>query len=411
MRAFVAWSCLVVSLSVFGEFLATAQDWPQFLGPQRDGHYRGTGLAEKWPDGRPEEMWRRPVGEGFAGPVVVENRLLMFHREGGLEVLDAIDTQNGNLIWRYSYETEYRDDFGFDEGPRSAPVVVDGRVFVFGAQGQLHAVELLTGNELWHVDARMRFRVAKAFFGAAGTPLVEDGRLIANIGGPEAGIVAFDIHSGDVLWTARGEEASYSSPVGATFGGVRHALFFTRNSLVGLDPATGRTRFERSWRARIRASVNAATPIVVGNRIFASAQYGTGAGVFEVDGLQLQEIWASDDSLSNHYATSVYHNGYLYGFHGRQEYGPSFRAVEFDTGEVAWSEENFGAGTVTLAGDLLVIVKESGELILAKATAADFRVTARAQLLAPVVRAYPALAHGRLYIRNRNELVSFDLRN
>ena len=402
------WIVAAVTLIVAAQSLG-AQDWPQILGPGRDGRYDGPPLGRVWSAGAPPELWRRSVGQGFAGPVVVGNRLLLFHREDGREVLEALDATTGDPIWRYDYATTYRDDFGFDEGPRSAPVVVDGRVYTFGAQGQLHAVDLESGTGVWSVETRERFRFRKGFFGAAGSPLVEDGRVLANIGGPDAGIVAFDADSGDVLWTIAGEEASYSSPIGATFGGVRHAVFFTRNNLVGLDPATGRVRFQQSWRARIRASVNAATPLVVGDRIFVSAQYGTGAGLFRVDGLDLEEIWRSDDAMSNHYATSVYRDGYLYGYHGRQEYGPSFRAVALETGEVAWDIDRFGAGSVTLAGDLLVVMRESGELMLAEASPDAFEPVARATLLPATVRALPALAGGRLYVRNEDTLLAVDL--
>lgn len=410
MRSATRFIACLVAATLAALAALDAEDWPQFLGPGRDGRYTGPPLARQWSGGTPHELWRRPVGQGFAGPVVVGGRLVLFHREGATEVVEAVDARNGDPIWRYEYGTSYRDDFGFDEGPRSAPVVADGRVYTFGAQGALHAVDLETGEGVWSVDMRERFQFRKGFFGAAGSPLVEDGRVLANIGGGEAGIVAFDVDTGDVLWTAAGEEASYSSPVGATFGGVRHAVFLTRNNLVGLDPATGRTRFERSWRARIRSSVNAATPLVIGDRIFVSAQYGTGAGVFEVDGLRLAEIWTSDDAMSNHYATSVHHDGYLYGFHGRQEYGPSLRAVELATGAVAWNEDGFQAGTVTLAGDLLVIVRETGELVLAAASPNGFEPLARAQILPPVIRAYPALADGLLYVRNGDTLVCLELR-
>ena len=386
-----------------------AQDWPQFLGPDRDGQYDGPPLATQWPNGSPAELWRRPIGAGFAGPVVADGRIILFHRVDGREVLEALDAANGAQLWSYDYPTTYRDDFGFDEGPRSSPVVVDGRVFSFGAQGALHAVDLETGSGLWSVDTRSRFGFPKAFFGAAGSPLVEDGRVLANIGGPDAGIVAFDAGSGDLLWAVSGEEASYSSPVGATFGGIRHALFFTRNSLLALDPVNGNVRFQRDWRARMRASVNAATPLIVGDHIFVSAEYGTGAGVFRVNGLDLEERWTSNDVLSNHYATSVYHDGYLYGFHGRQEYGPSLRAVAFETGEVAWDVDRFGAGSVTLAGDMLVIVRESGELYLADASPGAFSILAQARLLPPTVRAYPALSDGRLFVRNGDTLLAVNL--
>jgi hypothetical protein len=169
-------------------------------------------------------------------------------------------------------------------------------------------------------------------------------------------------------------------------------------------------QFQRDWRARQAASVNVATPVVVGNMIFVSAEYGPGAAVLRVDGSKLTGLWASDEVLSNHYATSIYHNGYLYGFHGRQEFNPSFRAVEFQTGKVRWSQDRFQAGSVTLAGDRLLILRETGELILAKASPDAFQSLARAQVLPPTVRAYPALADGLLYVRNDNTLVCLDLR-
>lgn len=389
---------------------ALAQEWPQFLGPHRDGRYLGPPLSVAWSDDGPDVLWRRSVGEGFAGPVVSEGRVLLFHRVDDQEVLEALDAETGREIWRHAYETSYRDDFGFDEGPRAVPVVDEGRVFTFGAQGQLQAVSLDTGARLWHVDAKQQFGFRKGFFGAAGSPLVVGGRVLANIGADDAGIVAFDAATGEVEWTSTSDEASYSSAVAADFGGVLHAVFFTRNGLVGLDPARGDVRFEQRWRSRLGASVNAATPLVVDDLVFVSASYGTGAAVFQVEGTSLDRLWSSDDALSSHYATSIYHDGYLYGFHGRQEYGPSLRAVEFRTGEVAWTVDGFQAGSVTLAGDQLVIVRETGELVVVAATAEEFRPLARAQILPPVVRAYPALANGLLYVRNGDTLICLDLR-
>jgi outer membrane protein assembly factor BamB len=329
---------------------------------------------------------------------------------GGEEVVESLDAANGNSIWRYAYRTTYRDDFGFDEGPRAVPVVADGVIYTFGAEGQLHAVDFAKGTRLWSEDTMKRFSVPKGFFGAAGSPLVDGSRVIANIGGDNAGIVAFDAKSGKVLWTATDDDASYSSGVSATIAGRSSAVFLTRDSLVGLDPGSGAVQFQRRWRARLAASVNAATPLVIGDQIFVSAQYGPGAGVLRVNGSQLVDVWASDDVLSNHYATSVFYNGHLYGFHGRQEFGPSFRAVEFQTGTVRWSQEQFRAGSVLLAGDRLLITREGGELVLAAASPQAFKPMARAQILQGVVRPYPALADGLLYVRNENTLLCLDLR-
>ncbi len=404
------WCALAMIVAAAAGTHVAAQDWPQFLGPGRDGRYAGPPLAEGWPGGGPTRLWSRPVGAGFAGPVVVGDRVVLFHRVGRREVVEALDADTGDTVWRYDYPTSYRDDFGFDEGPRSVPVVHGGRVYTFGAQGQLHAVDLETGAGVWQVDTHARYGVRKGFFGAAGSPLVEDRRVIANVGGRRGGIVAFDAATGDELWTATTHEASYSSPAAGTFGGRRLALVFTRTGLVGLDPATGGVRFELRWRSRLGASVNAATPLVVGDRVFISASYGTGAALLRVDGGTLAEEWSGDDSMTNHYATAVIHDGVLYGYHGRQEYSPSLRAVDLRSGAVRWSEDRFGAGTVTLAGDRLVVMRESGELMLAEATPEALRPLARARILPGVVRAYPALADGRLYARNTDTLVAVDLR-
>ncbi len=402
----------MLSVLLFVAFSAylPAADWPQFLGPARDGVYVGAPLNEKWPSSGPRVLWRKQVGSGLSGPVVAQNRLILFHRVDNNEVVESFDALSGAPQWRFAYPTAYRDDFGFDEGPRAVPVVDGGVVYTYGAEGKLHAVDLATGKAIWNVDAMRQFEVAKGFFGAAGTPVIEAGKVIANVGGKKGGIVAFDAKSGKVMWTATTDAASYSSGVAATVLGRRYVIFFTREGLVGLDPENGQVRFQRAWRARQAASVNAASPLVVGSRIFISAEYGPGAGVLQFDGAKLQDVWLSNDVLSNHYATSVHHDGVLYGFHGRQEFGPVFRAADLQTGKVLWSTGRFGAGSVTLAGNRLVIVRETGELVLAAASPKSFQQIASAQLLPPTLRAYPALANGVLFVRNDDTLVAVDLR-
>jgi outer membrane protein assembly factor BamB len=387
-----------------------AADWPQYLGPSRNGVYLGAPLNEKWPSSGPRVLWQKQIGQGLSGPVVVGPRLILFHRIDDREVIESFDALTGAPQWRHAYPTAYRDDFGFDEGPRAVPVVAGGVVYTYGAEGKLNAIDFATGKPLWNADAMRQFDVPKGFFGAAGSPLVEGGNVIANVGGKKAGIVAFDAKTGKVAWTATTDAASYSSGVAATILGRRYAVFLTREGLIGLDPANGQVRFQRPWRARQAASVNAATPIIVGTTIFVSAEYGPGAGALQLDGTKLVDLWLSDDVLSNHYATSVFHEGILYGFHGRQEFGPVFRAVDLQSGKVLWSTARFGAGSVTLAGNRLVIVRESGELVLAAASPKSFQQIAAAQILPATVRAYPALAEGVLYMRNDDTLVAVDLR-
>jgi outer membrane protein assembly factor BamB len=388
-----------------------AEDWPQFLGPSRNGVYGGGDVAATWPASGPAMVWKRDVGQGFAAPVVAQGRLVLFHRMTDREVVEALDAKTGAKIWATESATAYRDDFGFDEGPRAAPVIAGGKVYTFGAEGVLQCLDFATGRRLWKVATREQFGSAKGFFGSASGPLVEGDRVLINTGGSKgAGIAAFDKESGKVLWTTTNDEASYSAPAAATIGGARHVLFLTRAGFVDLDPGTGKVRYQMKWRSRNDASVNAATPIVVDDMVFLSASYGTGATVLQYTAGQWKQLWASDDKLSNHYATSVYRDGILYGYHGRQEYGPSLRAVEMKTGKVRWSVDDFGAGTVTLADGKLLVLREGGELQIAPATPDAYRPSAKARLIEGTVRAYPAIAAGLLYVRNEKTIACFSLR-
>jgi len=389
-----------------------AEDWPQILGPARDGVYTGVRLADTWPAAGPRVLWKRPVGEGLAGVAVAGGRVLLFHRVQNEEVVESLAAATGAPQWRFAYPTTYRDDFGFDEGPRAVPVVAGGTVYTVGADSELTALDLATGTRRWQVNLMQRFGARKGYFGYAGSPLVEGGRVLVNAGGREknAGIVALAADTGAVLWTATNHEPSYSSPVVATLEGQRLAVFFTREGLVGLDPATGAIRFQQRWRSRSAASVNAATPLVIGNTIFLSASYGTGATALTVKGGTLTPLWSGDDALSNHYATSVHAGGILYGFHGRQEFGQAFRAVDLATGAVKWSEERFGAGAVLLAGNRLVIAHERGGISLVAASPQQYRQLAHAAVLTGTMRAFPALAGGVLYLRNETTLVAVDLK-
>jgi outer membrane protein assembly factor BamB len=385
-------------------------DWPQILGPHRNGIYTGPEIVPSFPRTGPPSLWTRDVGAGFAGPAVAGDRLILFHRVNNRETVEAMDASSGKTIWTFDYPTSYRDDFGFDEGPRAVPVIAGGRVFTHGADGMLHSVDFVSGKGLWSVDTRKVFEAPKGYFGVASSPVVDGARVLVNVGGTKGGIVAFDAASGKTLWTATSDEASYSTPIVADIGGQHTGVFFTRTGLVAVDPATGKVRYQYRWRARQAASVNAATPIVDSDRIFLSSSYSTGAVLLQVANNTVTPIWSGDESMSNHYSTSVLKDGYLYGFDGRQEFGQTLRCIEFATGKVMWNVDGFGAGTLLVAGDTLVITRETGELALAAASPKAFRFNARAQLVKGVVRAYPALANGRYYVRNERQLAAFDLR-
>ena len=289
-------------------------------------------------------------------------------------------------------------------------MIEGGRVFTFGAQGMLHCLDLETGRKIWALDTHAEFGVRKGFFGAASTPLVLDGRVLANVGGSDgAGIVALDADTGATLWKATDHEASYSSPVSATLDGSRLAVFFTREGLVAVDPASGDVVYERRWRSRSRASVNAATPIVSEDVVFLSASYGTGSIAMRLCNRKIEELWSGEGVIDNHYSSTVRSAGTLFGFHGRQEYGQSFRAADLATGKVLWSQDDLPAGSVSRVGDQLLLLVETGELLLVAASRERFDVISRSQVLAGETRAFPAIADGRLFARDRDTLVCLRL--
>ena len=327
----------LLAASVVAEVPAPrAEEWPRLLGPRGDGR-TAQRIARQWDAVGPPVLWRRAIGAGFAGLAAAADRVMLFHRVGDEEVLEALSPE-GDTVWSSSYPTAYRDDFGFDEGPRATPTIADGRVFTIGAEGALHAHDLDTGERLWSIDTRTRFGAPKGFFGVASSPLVVSGRVLLNVGGAGAtGIVAFDAASGEVVWSATEDDASYSSPVVARLGGREVALFFTREGLVEIEPSTGDVRATFRWRSRSNASVNAASPLVVDGRVFLSASYGTGAVLLERDAAGFAPTWTAEDALNNHYATSIHHAGYLYGFHGALHLGPpDLRARRERVADLAW---------------------------------------------------------------------------
>ena len=394
---------LALTLPVF------AADWPQFLGPNRNGAVTETNVAKSWPKDGPPLVWQKSVGEGFAGPVISGDRLVLFHRDNNQEIVECLDAKTGQRFWSANYPATYKDDFGFDEGPRATPAIDGQRVFTLGADGVFAGWALDSGKKLWSVDCRKEFGVGKGFFGIACSPLVERDLVLLNVGGKGSSIVAFDVQNGKVRWKTGDDEASYSAPVAATIGGTRYGLFLTRKQFTGVKLADGKVLFDYPWTPTIQASVSAATPIVIGDKVFISASYGAGAALLQIAEDGVKKIWSGDDILSNHYATSVHHDGFLYGFDGRQEYGCKLRCVEAATGKVRWSEEGLGAGTLSVVNGELLVLTEKGELIRAPATAEKFKPTGRAQILPFGVRAHPALANGLFYGRSKDKLVCVSL--
>ncbi len=404
-RRFVVVACGILLVGV-----ASAADWPQFLGPTRNGVTTETGLLTTWDEKGPPVVWDKEIGEGYSAPVVVGERLILFHRVGNEDVVECFDAMNGKPKWRFAYPTAYEDALGKGNGPRSTPTVADGKVYTLGAQGALYCLELDKGTKVWSHELHKDYKVKPSYFGVGTSPLVEGDLLLVNVGGKGAGIVAFNKTDGKEVWKATDHDASYSSPVAATIDNVRQVVFFTREGVVSVDPTNGNVRFNKRWRARIDASVNAATPVVVGDQVFVTASYGTGALLAQVKKDKLEEVWSNDEALSCHFDTPVYRDGYLYGFDGREESGAELRCVEMKTGAVKWSKKGFGTGSLLLVGDRLLLLSEGGDLVSLAATPDKFDEKGRATVLKSPVRAYMALANGRLYARDNKKLVCWNLK-
>jgi outer membrane protein assembly factor BamB len=386
-----------------------AADWPQYLGPGRDAVYPGEALTRAWPSDGPKVLWRkRDIGAGMSGVVVAKGQVVLFHEVNRYDTIECLDARTGKPLWKNNYASSFVPGYGSAAGPRATPSVAGGRVYTMGGQGVVVCTDFATGKTVWKVDTRKSYRASDGFFGMACSPLVEGGAVLLNIGGEAgAGIVALNKDNGKLLWKTLDDEASYSSPVMATLQGKRRAMFFTRTGLAVVDPENGGIDFQYRWRARIHASVNAAAPLVAGERIFVTSSYNTGALVVQAGAGGYKTVWSNDTSLSSQYASVMHRDGFLYGTHGRADVPPVpvLRCVELATGKVRWSVDGFGDCLMLLCGDRLLALLESGELVLGQATPAGWREISRAQVVGSGARSQPALANGRLYVRDRNQLV------
>lgn len=426
--------------------LAPGGDWPQFLGPQGDGTSPETNLIERIPAEGPPVVWKREVGTGYSAPSVRAGQLLLHHRLGNQEILEAFDAATGTSRWRHGTPTRFQDPYGYNNGPRASPLVTSNRVFAFGAEGRLVCVDTDRGRPIWERETGKEFEVPEAFFGVGSTPLLDDGRLIVMVGGqPNSGVVAFDPETGRTLWESVGEEtwagqpkigwpgtppvrwqrwdkqASYASPVAAMIHGQRHVLCLMRQGLVSVNPTNGAVRFRFWFRARVEESVNAANPVVHGDLILISAAYyRVGSVLLRVrpDGQGVDEVWRGT-SLEMHWATPLWRDGRVYGFSGRNEPDSVLRCVDFLTGKTLWERDErwatrssrqppvFGRGSMILADGKLIALGEGGLLGMFRPSAERCEELGRWQVpdLGYPCWAAPVLADRRLYLRSEDRLV------
>jgi outer membrane protein assembly factor BamB len=385
--------------------IAMAGDWPQLLGPHRNGKADGEKLPERLPSAGLKELWQHPVGSGFAGPSVIGQKAIVFHRVGGNLVAEALDAAGGKLLWQRKFPTEFVSSISPDDGPRAAPVVDGNDVYLYGPDGTLRCLSLDDGSERWSRDTRQDFAPPEGYFGAGSSPLLEGDFVLLNVGGRKgSSIVAFHRQSGKTAWQSFDDAASYSSPIAVTIAGTRHAIFITRLNVVSLDPISGHVRFQFPFGKR-GPTVNAANPVVAGDTLFVTASYGIGATAQKTSATAATQLWESDEVLSSQYVTPIALNGFLYGIDGRQDGPPArLRCAELKTGKVRWTEENFGTASLLLAGEKILALKVSGELVLFRAAPEKFEPLGTTTVSHSSVQALPALSNGRFFFRDEKLL-------
>ena len=389
----------------------SAGDWPQILGPHRDGHGDKEQLLERIPEQGPRKLWQRAVGAGYAGVAVAGDRGVLFHRVDGDEVVESLDAATGKPEWKTTFPAAEPSSMDSDKGPRCVPVIAGDRVVLFGAGGNLYCVLLKNGEKLWSRDLARDFNIPDSYFACGSSPLVDGDKVLLNVGGRGArmGIAAFALKDGATVWQTANDAASYSSPIAVTHDGVRHAIFITRLNLISLDPQTGHERF-RSPFGRRGPTVNAATPLALDGHLFLSASYGVGAvyGKFTKD--SFTEEWSSDDIMSSQYSTCVAQDGLLYGIDGREDIGVArLRCFNPATKKIHWTEEGFGMATPILADGKLLLQKTDGTLVMAEANPKEFRSLGSVRLFDGTTRALPALSNGRYFVRDGQTLKCIDL--
>jgi outer membrane protein assembly factor BamB len=415
-------------------------DWPDFLGPERNSRSRETGLTTDWAAAPPRILWQCELGESYSAPSISRGRLVHFDRYGDVHRLTCRNSETGAELWHYEAPADYKDMLGYNNGPRATPVIDGNRVYATTPEGAIHCVDLTTGQRVWQVDLVREFGVVKNFFGVGSTPLVWGDVLIVNVGGSPpgspadvyaaggrvlgdgTGVVAFDKRTGDVKWKATDELASYASPVAAEFGGRPWCFVFARGGLAALDPRTGGVDFQFPWRATKLESVNASSPVSVGNTVFISESYGLGSAALRVKPGGHDVVWQDDDrrrgkALELHWNTAVHHDGYLYASSGQHAGAAELRCVELATGAVKWAEPGLGRASLLYVDGCFVCLAEEGELRLLRASSERYEVladltprdAAGEPLLAYPAWTAPALSHGLLYVRGKDRLACLEL--
>jgi outer membrane protein assembly factor BamB len=391
---------------------ARAGDWPQWLGPTRDAV--SLEKIAPWKDG-PKVVWRKPVGEGNNSPVVAGGRVFIHAkvRDKTAEEVVAFDVKSGGELWRTPYpRPAFKSLYG--NGARATPAVAGGKVYTYGITGLLTCFDAKTGMQLWQVDALKKFNAKNLFFGASCSPLVDGKNVIVAVGGKGASVVAFDKDSGEVAWKSQDDGASYASPIVIETGKTRQLVFLTALGVVSLNPADGRVY----WRSPLRDLLfeSSTTPIRAGDLLMASSiTFGSlGLRLEDKDGKPAVEQAWKNTALTSYFSTPVpVGTDHIYmvtgsnplAFSGKAD--ATLRCIEAKTGKELWNRPKVGkyhASLMRTGDNKLLMLEEAGELVLLDPSPKEYRELARAKVCGETW-AHAALSNGRLYVRDKGELI------
>jgi len=387
-----------------------ADDWPQWLGPNRNGVSLETGWRADWPKAGPPELWRRNVGKGYSTVTVRGDRVYTMGNAAGHDVVWRLDADTGRAVWKFRYPC--RGGGNGWPGTRIVPMLDGDRVYTLSLKGQIHCLNAETGEKIWSVDSVRELGAKGGRHGFSCQPVIDENRVFFELGARGGSVVAFDKKTGKILWRAGRHKVGHSSPIVYASGKDRYLVVFTGSGLVGMRLSDGKELWQ--FPCRITYHCNIATPVVSGDRVFiSSVYYDKGAVLLRIGKGKPEVLWQTK-KLQNHCSNSVLWKGYLYGFDGWvQTRGGKgvLRCVDFDTGKVMWSQSGFGTGALTIADGKLIVQGDRGELAIGEATPKGYRPLGTAKPLDGRCWNMPVLANGRIYCRSfEGELVCLDVR-
>ncbi len=384
--------------------------WTDFRGPNRDGHYTERPILTNWPAGGLRQLWRQPIGGGYASFVVADGLAFTIEQRRDREAVTAYEVATGREVWVHGYLARFQESMG-GEGPRATPTWHDGRVYSLGAQGEFSCLDAAGGRLLWCKNILQDNHATNLFFALATAPLIVDDLVVVLSGSRLPGatnqtLLAFDKVTGTLRWSALDDDQAYTSPMLVTLAGQRQLLVVTAARAVGLRPENGAVLWSFPWRVQYDNSI--AQPVLVNsNRFVLSAGYGTGAVCVEVSvaegRFKATPVWRNK-FLKTKFASAVFWQGHLYGLDE-----DILTCLDATTGERRWKDGRYGYGQLLLASGHLVMLCGDGDLALVRATPARHEELARVPALHGKTWNHPAIAGGRLLVRNAAEMACFDI--